>query len=160
MIPRIGVEGYKYGKCLAQSWLEPIRRRGMGKGRVNHGSPSYTCLKKGGSHQDLNSHLHPFRENGPWHTKTASALHHLFLYQDPLLSHPLIGSSQLWAKHIPYLYPSTPTLGITFMLNAYEDGTASKFWNVGTKRSDARRLPKRHNTRSTYISTLDYVISY
>ena len=25
VIHRIGVEGYKYGKCLAQSWLEPIR---------------------------------------------------------------------------------------------------------------------------------------
>ena len=28
MIPRIGVEGYKYEKCLAQSWLEPIRGSG------------------------------------------------------------------------------------------------------------------------------------
>ena len=59
---------------------------------------------------------------------------------------PLIGSSQLWARHFPYLYPSTPILGITSTLNAYEDGTASKFRNVGTKSSDAGRLPKRHNT--------------
>ena len=32
------------------------------------------------------------------------------------------------------------------MLYAYEDGTASKFQNVGTKSSDAGRLPKKHNT--------------
>ena len=31
-------------------------------------------------------------------------------------------------------------------IGAYEDGTASKFRNVGTKSSDAGRLPKRHNT--------------
>ena len=31
----------------------------------------------------------------PLTTETAPALHHLFLYQDPPLSHPLIGSSQL-----------------------------------------------------------------
>ena len=37
-------------------------------------------------------------------------------------------------------------LGITSTLNAYEDGTSSKFRNVGTKSSDAGRLPKRHNT--------------
>jgi hypothetical protein len=30
-------------------------------------------------------------------------------------------------------------------LNAYEDGTVSKFRNVGTKSSDAGRLHKRHN---------------
>ena len=58
---------------------------------------------------------------------------------------PLIGSSQLWAEHFPYLYPSTPILGITSTLYAYEDGTANKFRNVGTKSSDAGRLPKRHN---------------
>ena len=33
MIPRIWIEGYKYGKCLVQSWLEPVRGRGMGKER-------------------------------------------------------------------------------------------------------------------------------
>ena len=32
------------------------------------------------------------------------------------------------------------------MLYAYADGTASKFQNVSTKNSDARRLPKKHNT--------------
>ena len=74
------------------------------------------------------------------------ALHHLFLYQDPPLSHPLIGSSQLWAKHFPYLYPSTPVLCITSTLYAYEDGTDSKFRNVDTISSDAGRLPIRHNT--------------
>ena len=31
----IGVEGYKYGKCLAQSWLEPIR--GVGSCRETDG---------------------------------------------------------------------------------------------------------------------------
>ena len=66
--------------------------------------------------------------------------------QDPPLSHPLIGSSQLSAKHFPYLYPSTKILGITSTLYAYENGMASKFRNVGTKSSDAGRLPKRHNT--------------
>ena len=34
VIHRIWVEGYKYRKCLGQSWLEPIRGRGMGKGQV------------------------------------------------------------------------------------------------------------------------------
>ena len=81
-----------------------------------------------------------------WWRAGAPALHHLFLYQDPPLSHPLIGSSQLWAKHFPYLYPSSPILGITSMLNACEDGMASKYQNVGTKSSDTGRLPKRHNT--------------
>jgi hypothetical protein len=59
---------------------------------------------------------------------------------------PLIGSRQLWVKHFPYLHPSTSILGITSTLNAYEDGTSSKFRNVGTKSSDADRLPKRQNT--------------
>ena len=45
-----------------------------------------------------------------------------------------------------FLSPSTPILGINPTLYTYEDGTASKFRNVGTKSSDARRLPKRHNT--------------
>ena len=54
------------------------------------------------------------------------------------------------------LHPSTPILGITSTLNAYEDGTASKFRNVGTKSSDARRLPKRHN--STFICV--YLLVY
>ena len=49
-------------------------------------------------------------------------------------------------KHLPYLYPSTPILGITSTLYAYEDGTDRKFRNVGTKSSDAWRLPKKHNT--------------
>ena len=40
----------------------------------------------------------------------------------------------------------TPILGIKSTLNAYEDGTASKFRNVGTKNSDAGRLPERHHT--------------
>ena len=34
----------------------------------------------------------------------------------------------------------------TSTLNACEDGTGSKFRNVGTESSDAGRLPKRHNT--------------
>ena len=59
---------------------------------------------------------------------------------------PLTASSQLWEKKFPYLYPSTPILGITSTLYAYEDGMASKFRNVGTKSSDAGRLPKTHNT--------------
>ena len=59
---------------------------------------------------------------------------------------PLIGCSELWAKHFPYLYPSTQILGITSTLYAYEDGTDRKFRNVGTNSSDARRLPKKHNT--------------
>ena len=79
-------------------------------------------------------------------TKTATALHHLFLYQAPPLSHPLIGSKQLWAKYFPYLYPSNPILSICSTLYACEDGTDSKFRNVGTKNSDAGRLPKKHNT--------------
>ena len=87
----------------------------------------------------------------PLTTKTAPALLHLFVYQDPPLSHPLIGSSQLWAKHFPYLYPSTPILGITSTLHAYEDGTDSKFRNVGTTSSDAGRLPKRHNTANSIV---------
>ena len=33
-----------------------------------------------------------------------------------------------------------------FTLYAYEDGKDSKFRNVGTKSSEAGRLPKRHNT--------------
>ena len=56
-----------------------------------------------------------------------------------------IGSSQLWPKHFPYLYPSTQILGITPTLYVYEDGMASKFRNVGTESSDAGRLPKKHN---------------
>ena len=31
------------------------------------------------------------------------------------------------------------------MLYTYDDGMASKFQNVGTKSSDTRRLPKKHN---------------
>ena len=58
----------------------------------------------------------------------------------------MFGSKLARAKQFPYLYPSTPILGITSTLNAYEDGTASKFRNVGTKTSDAGRFPKRHNT--------------
>ena len=78
---------------------------------------------------------------------TAPALHHLFLYQEPSLPIPLslIGSSQLWDKHFPYLYPSTQILDITSTLIAYEDGTDRKYRNVGTKSSDAGRLPKKHN---------------
>ena len=57
-----------------------------------------------------------------------------------------IGSSQLCAKHFPYLYPTTQILGITSTLYAYEDGTDRKFRNVGTKSSDAGRLPKKHST--------------
>ena len=45
-----------------------------------------------------------------------------------------------------YVYPSTQILGITSTLYAYEDGTDRKFRNVGTKRSDAGRLPNKHNT--------------
>ena len=41
--------------------------------------------------------------------------------------------------------PSTPVLGITSTLYAYEGGTNSKLQNISTKSSDARRLPKRHN---------------
>ena len=87
----------------------------------------------------------PAPRKRPLTTKTAPAHHHLFLYPFPI---PLLltGSGQLWAKHFPYLYPSTQILGITSTLYAYEDGTASKFRNVGTKSSDAGRLPKRHNT--------------
>ena len=81
----------------------------------------------------------------PWQTKRPPALHQLFLYQDPPLSHPLTGSSEPWAQNFPYLCPSTPIMGITSTLNAYEDGTDRKFRNVGTKSSDAGRLPKRHN---------------
>ena len=50
------------------------------------------------------------------------------------------------------LHPSTPILGITSTLNAYEDGTASKFRNVGTKSSDAGRLLKRHNTIISFVN--------
>ena len=84
----------------------------------------------------------------PLTTKTAPALHNLFLCQDPPFPIPLslIGSSQLWVKHFPYLYPSTPILVITSTLYAYEDGKDRKFRNVGTKGSDAGRLHKRHNT--------------
>jgi hypothetical protein len=39
--------------------------------------------------------------------------------------------------------PSTPILGISSTLYAYDDGTASKFRNVRTKSPDAGRLPKR-----------------
>ena len=85
-------------------------------------------------------------EKRPLTTKTAPALHHLFLYQVRLLRIPLIGSSQLLAKHFPYLYPSTPILRITSTLYAYEDGTDSKYRNVGTKSSGAGRLLQRHNT--------------
>ena len=42
--------------------------------------------------------------------------------------------------------PSTQILGITSTLYACEDGTYRKFRNVGTKSSDAGRLPKKHNT--------------
>ena len=34
----------------------------------------------------------------------------------------------------------------SYALNAYEDGTASKFRNIGNESSDAGRLPKRHIT--------------
>ena len=64
---------------------------------------------------------------------------------------PLIGSSQLWAKYFPYLYPSTQILGSTSTLYAYQDGTDRKFRNVGTKSSDAGILLKntiRHSTHS------------
>ena len=59
---------------------------------------------------------------------------------------PLVASSQLWAKNFPYVHPSTQILCITSALYAYEDGTDIKFGNVGTKSSDAGRLPKGHNT--------------
>ena len=51
-----------------------------------------------------------------------------------------------WAKHSPYLSPTTQILVITSTLYAYEDGMDIKFRNVGTKSSHAGRLPKRHNT--------------
>ena len=74
---------------------------------------------------------------------------------------PLTGSSQLWARLFPYLYPSTPVLGITSTLYAYEDGTDRKFRNVGTGSSDAGRLPKNHNTARYKLycnSKSDYTI--
>jgi hypothetical protein len=46
--------------------------------------------------------------------------------------------------NISHIY--TPILGIASTLYAYEDGTDSKFRNVGIKSSDAGRLPKRHKT--------------
>ena len=39
-------------------------------------------------------------------------------------------------------------LGITSTLYAYEDAVDRKFVNVGTKSSDAGRLPKKHNRTS------------
>ena len=56
-----------------------------------------------------------FAYYGPLTTKTALALHHLFLYQDPPLSHPLIGSSQHWAKHFPQLQSCVSLLRSTPM---------------------------------------------
>ena len=110
MIPRIGVEGYKYGKCLAESWVEPIRGRGMGKGRV--------------------------------------------------LVEKQVVEGRGRSKRT---YPSTPILGITSTFYAYENGTASKFRNVGTKSSDAERLPKRRNTafntRRKFEITIQWVWS-
>ena len=44
----------------------------------------------------------------------------------------------------------------TSTLYAYEDGTVSKFRNVGTKNSDARRLPKnaiRHSEMELLLSS-------
>jgi hypothetical protein len=43
---------------------------------------------------------------------------------------------------------------ITSTLNAYEDGTAGKFRNVGTKSSDAVRLRKRHNTAGRHVANV------
>ena len=119
-----------------------------------------TVFNQGGSLKSRLTHLYGeltarhARLLRPLTTKMVPNLHHLFVYQDPPLSHPLIGSSQLWAKHFPYLYPSTPILGITSTIYAYEDGTANKFRNVGTKSSDARRLPRRHNTGREFFSKI------
>ena len=71
-----------------------------------------------------------------------------------------VGSSQLCAKHFPYLYRSTPILDITSTLNAYEDGTDSTFRNVGTKSSDAGRLPKKHNTAFNHGGSLKSRLSH
>ena len=122
-------------------WGSQISRQSAHEGG-NHGSSSYTCLKKDGSHQKPNSHLHPLRENGPWQPKRPLPSR-TRPFPIPL---PLIDSSQLWTNIFRYLYPSFPILSITSTLNAYEDGAASKFRNVGTKSSDAWRLPKRHST--------------
>ena len=65
------------------------------------------------------------------------------------------GIHELWAKHFPYLYPSTQILGIISTLYAYEDGTDTEFRNVGTKSSDAGRLPKKNTIRhSTHGESL------
>ena len=89
---------------------------------------------------------HRYGEETARYVRRPPTLHHLFLSDDPPLFHPLIGSSQLRARRFPYLYPSTAILDITSTLYAYENGADNKFRNVGTKSSDAGRLPKRHNT--------------
>ena len=53
--------------------------------------------------------------------------------------------------------PSTQTLGITSTLYVYEDGTDRTFRNVGTKSSDAGRLPNKHNTASIRWLNTSYV---
>ena len=77
----------------------------------------------------------------------------------PLL---LIGSSQLWAKHFPYLYPSTSILGITSTLTPMKmelpvssETSALKTQTPGDYPKDT----KRHSTqgeslKSRYKSTL------
>ena len=110
--------------------------------QINHGSPSYTYTKKEGSHQKLYIIVDPCSEKTAPPLPTPVSLPR----PAPFPSPSLIGSSQLSAKHFPHLYPSTQILGITSTIYDYEDGTDIKFRNVGTRSSDAGRLPKRHNT--------------
>ena len=74
------------------------------------------------------------------------------------INREMFGSELTRAKHFSYLYPSNPILCINSTLYAYEDGTDSKFRNVGVKSSDAGRSPKRHNTAFNHGESLKSLV--
>ena len=54
-------------------------------------------------------------------------------------------SPGVWAFSADISELTSHSVFVGVVLYAYEDGTASKFQNVGTKSSDAGRLPKKYN---------------
>ena len=73
-----------------------------------------------------------------------SSVHHQERFVQAVFADLVRGTTVRTTRHVQPL--QRLDVSSTSTVNAYEDGTACKFRNVGTKISDAGRLPKRHNT--------------